>query len=73
MVHLGGQVAVGRGDDLAAKLQVVARSQLLKPARLKHTQQLHLNAGVQFADFVEEYRSVLAVAVAFLLASRCGS
>ena len=54
-----GQVAVGGRDDAHVHRAGLARAEHLVGAVLQHAQQLHLRAGVEFADLVEEDRAAV--------------
>lgn len=54
-LHLGDQVPVGRGNDLATKCLVLIRANELKASRLQHAQEFDLHLRRQFADLVQEH------------------
>jgi len=55
-LHLGEEIAVGRGDDAYVGLDRVAAERLVL-AFLQHAKELHLHLRRQLADFVEEQRA----------------
>ena len=57
VLHVGDQVAVGRGDQPHVDLDRLARADRLDLAFLDRAQELHLRGRRQFADLVEEQRA----------------
>ena len=57
--HVGGEVAVRRGDEAHVDLDRLVAPHALERALLQHAQELHLRRHRDFADLVEEQRSAV--------------
>ena len=56
--HLFFQIPVGGGHDAGVHRQGSGAADAVEPAVLEHGQQLHLELGRQFADFVQKDHAV---------------
>ncbi len=53
------QIQVGGGDDANVYVNLTTAAQAVVGDPVKDAQQLHLNFGVEFSDFVEEQSAVI--------------
>ena len=60
-LHVGGEVAVRRGDDAHVDLDVLRVAEAPDVLLLQHAQELHLQVERQLADLVEEERAAVGL------------
>ena len=59
VLHCGFQILVGRGDDAHVNFDLAVPAQTVERLTVEHAQQFDLSLQLQFADFVEEQRSLV--------------